>query len=178
MSFALWAVILGVLLTTMALSGSLLKRLPLSAAMLAVGVALGTAGWGLMAPSPLKHPVLIEHVTEIAVVISLFSAGLDDGLRARQASDIEKAAVIDRVRQLISVRAQVEEEILTPALRRAKLDLAALGDRMEQRRSEDAAGGPGSDNAYIRTRVPPMGRRRRRPDTEGQSSEVPHESVA
>jgi NhaP-type Na+/H+ or K+/H+ antiporter len=82
MSFAIWAVILGLLLTTMALSGSLLKRLPLSAAMLylGVGVALGTAGWGLMAPDPLEHSVLLEHMTEIAVVISLFSAGLKLGL--------------------------------------------------------------------------------------------------
>lgn len=82
MSFAVWAVVLGALLTTMALSGSMLKRLPLSAAMLylAVGVALGTAGWGLMAPDPLQHSVLLERVTEIAVVISLFAAGLKLGL--------------------------------------------------------------------------------------------------
>ncbi len=82
MSFAIWAVILGALLTTMALSGSLLKRMPLSAAMLylAVGVALGTAGWGLMAPDPMQHSALLERLTEIAVVVSLFAAGLKLGL--------------------------------------------------------------------------------------------------
>jgi sodium/hydrogen antiporter len=82
MSFAIWAVIIGALLTTMALASSLLKRLPLSAAMLylAVGVALGTAGWGLMAPDPFEHTVLLERAAEIAVVISLFSAGLKLGL--------------------------------------------------------------------------------------------------
>ena len=82
MSFAIWAVILGALLTTMALAGSLLKRLPLSAAMLylAVGVALGSAGWGLMAPDPLEHAEMLERAAEIAVVISLFAAGLKLGL--------------------------------------------------------------------------------------------------
>lgn len=34
LSFALWAIIIGVLLISMVLSGSLLKRLPLSTAML------------------------------------------------------------------------------------------------------------------------------------------------
>lgn len=50
MSFAIWAIIIGALLTTMALSGSLLKRLPLSTAMLylAAGVGLGHA-YGFLA---------------------------------------------------------------------------------------------------------------------------------
>ena len=82
MSFALWAIIIGALLTTMALSGSLLKRLPLSTAMLylAAGVGLGPAGWALMTPNPLLHSAILERVTEVAVLVSLFSAGLKLGL--------------------------------------------------------------------------------------------------
>jgi len=82
MTFAIWAIIIGALLTTMALSGSLLKRLPLSTAMLylAAGVALGPAGWALMTPNPLSHAGILEKVTEVAVLVSLFSAGLKLGL--------------------------------------------------------------------------------------------------
>ena len=82
MSFAIWAIIIGALLTTMALSGSLLKRLPLSTAMLylAAGVGLGPAGWALMTPHPLLHSAILERMTEVALLISLFAAGLKLGL--------------------------------------------------------------------------------------------------
>ncbi|MBC8008082.1 MAG: cation:proton antiporter [Prolixibacteraceae bacterium] len=82
MSFAIWAIIIGALLTVMALSGSLLKRLPLSTAMLylAAGAALGPAGWSLMAPHPLLHSAILERVTEVAVLVSLFAAGLKLGV--------------------------------------------------------------------------------------------------
>jgi len=78
MSFAIWAIIIGVLLTSMALSGSFLKRLPLSTAMLylVVGVGLGPLGWSLLTPDPLLHSVSLEIITEIAVLISLFAAGM------------------------------------------------------------------------------------------------------
>jgi sodium/hydrogen antiporter len=82
MSFAIWAVIIGALLITMALAGSVLKRLPLSAAMLylAAGIGIGPVGWGLMAPDPLLHSAVLERITEVAVLISLFAAGLKLGL--------------------------------------------------------------------------------------------------
>jgi len=82
MSFAVWALVIGTLLTTMALSGSLLKRLPLSTGMLylAAGVGLGPVGWALMTPHPLLHSAILERVTEVAVLISLFAAGLKLGL--------------------------------------------------------------------------------------------------
>jgi len=82
MSFAVWALVIGILLTTMALSGSLLKRLPLSTGMLylAAGVGLGPVGWALMTPHPLLHSAILERVTEVAVLISLFAAGLKLGL--------------------------------------------------------------------------------------------------
>ncbi len=82
MTFAAWMLIIGVLLITMVLSGTLLKRLPLSSAMLylAVGFALGPTGWAVLAPHPLNHAALLERVAEVAVLISLFSVGLKLGL--------------------------------------------------------------------------------------------------
>jgi NhaP-type Na+/H+ or K+/H+ antiporter len=82
MSFAIWTLIIGALLIIMALSGTLLKRLPLSTAMLylAVGYGLGPAGLTLMAPDPLIYTVLLERMTEVAVLISLFAVGLKLGL--------------------------------------------------------------------------------------------------
>lgn len=82
MSFSVWALVIGALLITMALAGSLMKRLPVSASMfyLAVGYGLGTAGWGLMAPDPHRAAAILERVTEVALLISLFSVGLKLGL--------------------------------------------------------------------------------------------------
>ena len=62
----------------MALAGSVLKRLPLTAAMfyLAVGVGVGPAGLELIRLDPLEHAALLERLTEVAVIVSLFSAGL------------------------------------------------------------------------------------------------------
>ena len=82
MTFTIWALIIGVLLILMVLSGTLLKRLPLSTAMLylAAGFVLGPAGWAILTPHPLIHTVLLERVAEVAVLISLFSVGLKLGL--------------------------------------------------------------------------------------------------
>ncbi|MET7013952.1 cation:proton antiporter [Uliginosibacterium flavum] len=82
MSYPVWAIISGLLLITMALSGTALKRLPLSSAMiyLAIGGALGPAGWALISPDPLNYSVILEHASEIAVLISLFAVGLKLGL--------------------------------------------------------------------------------------------------
>jgi NhaP-type Na+/H+ or K+/H+ antiporter len=82
MTFAIWALIIGVLLITMALSGTSLARLPLSTAMLylAVGYGLGPAGWSLMSPDPVVWPARLEMMAEVAMLISLFSVGLKLGL--------------------------------------------------------------------------------------------------
>lgn len=82
MTFAIWALIIGALLIAMVLSGTLLKRLPLSTAMLylAAGFALGPAGGGVLMLDPLGQTALLERVTEVAVLISLFSVGLKLGL--------------------------------------------------------------------------------------------------
>ena len=78
MIFIIWYLTVGLLLVVMALAGSVLKRLPLTASMfyLAVGVALGPVGAGLLALDPLRDAALLERVTEVAVIVSLFTAGL------------------------------------------------------------------------------------------------------
>lgn len=82
MSFSIWALVVGALLTTAALSGTLLKRLPLSITMfyLGAGYALGPAGFDLIALDPMTHTVLLERLAEVAVLISLFAVGLKLGL--------------------------------------------------------------------------------------------------
>lgn len=82
MTFAIWSLIIGALLITMALSGTSLARLPLSTAMLylAAGYGLGPAGWSLMSPDPMAWPGRLEMMAEVAMLISLFSVGLKLGL--------------------------------------------------------------------------------------------------
>ena len=82
MSFAIWALIIGALLTTMALSGTSLRRLPISTAMLYLGAGycLGPAGWDMLAPDPLTNAAVLERVAEGAVLVSLFAVGLRLGL--------------------------------------------------------------------------------------------------
>jgi sodium/hydrogen antiporter len=82
MYFAIWALIIGALLTTMALSGTWLRRLPVSTAMLylTAGYGLGPAGLALLAPDPLTYSGILERAAEVAVLISLFAAGLKLGL--------------------------------------------------------------------------------------------------
>lgn len=78
METAIWAVVIGGLLIFMALSNSLVKRLPLSAAMiyLAFGFAISSAGIDLLDPNIQDHAPLLERIAEGALLISLFSAGL------------------------------------------------------------------------------------------------------
>ncbi|RYG19071.1 hypothetical protein EON82_21880, partial [bacterium] len=73
-----WFVIGGALLVLMALIGTVLKRLPLTTALLymAVGAALGPGVFGLIRFDPLEYAGALERLTEIAVLVSLFTAGL------------------------------------------------------------------------------------------------------
>lgn len=82
MYFAIWSLIIGALLITMALAGTWLRRLPLSTAMLylAAGFGIGPAGLALMAPDPLVYSAILERASEVAVLISLFAVGLKLGL--------------------------------------------------------------------------------------------------
>ena len=62
----------------MVLIGTLLQRLPISAAIiyLLIGVALGPYGLGLITLGPMTHSKTLELVAEVAVLISLFTVGL------------------------------------------------------------------------------------------------------
>lgn len=76
--FTSWFIVAGILLIGMALAGSALKRVPLSASMfyLAAGAALGPWGVGLLHVNAVEDASILERLTEIAVIISLFTAGL------------------------------------------------------------------------------------------------------
>jgi len=73
-----WFLVIGLLLTAMAFAGSVLKRAPLSAAMfyLAAGWAIGPAGIGLIDLRLPNGAVVVERFAEVAVLVSLFTAGL------------------------------------------------------------------------------------------------------
>ena len=77
-AFTLGCIIVGTLLIAKTLGSSFITRLPLSAAMLylAVGVAVGPWGWGLLKLDAIKNTLLLERLTEVALLISLFTAGM------------------------------------------------------------------------------------------------------
>jgi len=70
--------LIGGLLLVMGLTSSLLRRAPVTSAIiyLAVGVAVGPTALNLFHFNPLKESALLEVMTEVAVLISLFSAGI------------------------------------------------------------------------------------------------------
>ncbi|BBP04432.1 sodium:proton antiporter [Sulfuriferula plumbiphila] len=78
MTNAQWFMLVGGLLLVMGLTSSILKRLPVTAAIiyLAVGLLVGPTVLNLFHFNPLKESALLEVLTEVAVLISLFSAGV------------------------------------------------------------------------------------------------------
>ena len=76
--FIVGCIIVGLLLIAKTLAGSFIARLPLSTAMLylGAGVAIGPLGLGLLKLDAIKNVVLLERLTEVAVLISLFTAGM------------------------------------------------------------------------------------------------------
>src|SRR5688572_31717838 len=74
----IWFVIAGALLISMALTASLLRRAPLTASMfyLAAGAGLGPLGAGLLQLDAVEDASVLERLTEVVVIISLFTAGL------------------------------------------------------------------------------------------------------
>jgi NhaP-type Na+/H+ or K+/H+ antiporter len=78
MDFALWSVLVGLLLVLMALASTVLKRLPLSTAMLylLVGIGVSPLGLHLLELQPGTHAKMLERMAEVVVLLSLFTAGL------------------------------------------------------------------------------------------------------
>ena len=74
----IWFIVTGALFIAMALASSLVARVPLTPSVLYVGVGilLGPQVSGLLAVSPVDHPGPLERLSEIAVIVSLFTAGL------------------------------------------------------------------------------------------------------
>ena len=73
-----WFLLVGALLVFIALLGRFLDRLPMSPAMiyLVVGFVLGPAGVNALELHPLRELALLETLTEIALLIALFTVGV------------------------------------------------------------------------------------------------------
>jgi NhaP-type Na+/H+ or K+/H+ antiporter len=73
-----WYLAAGVILVLMALGASILRRLPISTAIvyLLVGGLLGPVGLGMLVVDPVQNAPALELISEVAVIVSLFTAGL------------------------------------------------------------------------------------------------------
>jgi sodium/hydrogen antiporter len=78
MSFELWCLVVGVLLVGVAFTTPRIDPLPMTTSILYVGagVLLGPMVLGALHLSPAREPLLLERLTEAAVVIAVFSSGL------------------------------------------------------------------------------------------------------
>ncbi|MBT9612892.1 MAG: cation:proton antiporter [Burkholderiales bacterium] len=78
MTGAQWFLLVGGLLLVMGLTSAALKRLPITSAIiyLAVGLLVGPTVLNVFHFNPLKESALLQVLTEVAVLISLFSAGV------------------------------------------------------------------------------------------------------
>ena len=78
MTNAQWFMLVGGLMLIRGLTATLLKRSPVTAAIvyLAVGLLVGPSVLNLFHFNPLKESALLEALSEVAVLISLFSAGI------------------------------------------------------------------------------------------------------
>lgn len=78
MSFIVWLAVLGAVLLTLALTSSFLRWMPVttSAVCLVLGVVIGPAGLDLLKLDINDAANWMEHLTEVAVLFSLFVCGL------------------------------------------------------------------------------------------------------
>lgn len=78
MEHAIWFLIVGFLLLSIGLTFPTIQRLPVTSSMiyLAVGILVGPTALDLFHINPLEQSELLEILTEVAVIISLFSAGV------------------------------------------------------------------------------------------------------
>jgi len=82
-----WFGVLGLVLFAIGLTQPLIKRLPITNTIvyLAVGVVLGPMVLGTFHFNPLQQSALLEIIAEIAVLLSLFTAGMKMPVRVRLA---------------------------------------------------------------------------------------------
>jgi NhaP-type Na+/H+ or K+/H+ antiporter len=94
MSFLGWMAVAGVLLLGLALASAFLRRLPVSTAIiyLLVGVLVGPAGFGWLRLDLNQSSGWLERLTEVAVIVALFTCGLK--LRAPLRSAPWRAAFV------------------------------------------------------------------------------------
>jgi sodium/hydrogen antiporter len=87
-SFLAWMGLVGALLLVMSLSASYLRRLPISSSIvyLLLGVALGPLGLDWLRLDFTQVASWLEHLSEIAVIVSLFIGGLKLRLPVRHAA--------------------------------------------------------------------------------------------
>ncbi|WPN66207.1 cation:proton antiporter [Pseudomonas sp. P9_35] len=78
MTFTVWVAVLGAVLLTLALTSSYLRWMPVttSAMCLVLGVVIGPMGLDVLKLDISDSSVWMEHLTEVAVVFSLFVSGL------------------------------------------------------------------------------------------------------
>lgn len=78
MTTATWFILLGSLLLIVGFTASYIKTVPATSAIvyLVIGFVVGPMGFGLFHFNPLEESALLELLTEIAVLISLYCAGV------------------------------------------------------------------------------------------------------
>ena len=78
MTFSGWHLFLGLLLLAMLLVNTALRGVPLTSPMvyLAAGWVLGPAVMDAVRPDPMENAAVLERVTEVGLLISLFAVGL------------------------------------------------------------------------------------------------------
>lgn len=78
MTFIVWFAMLGAVLLLLALSSSYLRWIPVTSSVvcLGLGIALGSPGLNLLQLDVAQSSAWLEHLTEVAVLFSLFFSGL------------------------------------------------------------------------------------------------------
>ena len=78
MKFEGWYLMLGGLMLLVALLDTFVRRLPITTTIvyLVVGIVLGPFGFHLIRIDPVSDSAFLERVTELAVIVSLFTAGM------------------------------------------------------------------------------------------------------
>lgn len=78
MESAKYYILIGVLLLGMGLIPAVLRRIPLTSSIiyLLFGLSIGPHGMNLLGKGMLEHPFILEVISEVTVIVSLFTVGL------------------------------------------------------------------------------------------------------